>query len=126
MIYLAGPINRVTLEDAKGWREAAKVMLRKAGVTVLDPLSVEFGRGVNVVQWDMRAIRSADAVLAYVPDGIQAVGTSMEIFYAASLGVPVYVWGAASPSPWVIHFAIEVVDSLEGATAAFLRDWNNR
>jgi nucleoside 2-deoxyribosyltransferase len=122
VIYLAGPINRVALEDAKGWRENVKASLRKTGILVLDPLSVEFGKGVNVVQWDLRAIKGASAVIAHVPDGIQAVGTSMEIFYAASLGIPVYVWGADSPSPWILHFATEVSDSLEGALNALLRD----
>lgn len=122
MIYLAGPINRVPLEDAREWREGVKVALRRVGVRVIDPLSVEFGSGVNVVQWDLRAIRSADAVIAHVPDYVQAVGTAMEIFYAASLGIPVYVWGANSPSPWLRHFATEVSDTVEGAISAFLRD----
>jgi len=100
-VYLAGPIRRVSDDEARVWRDMVSGWMRGAGFEPINPLNVENVAGVNVVRWDLDSIRRCAAVFAQVPDDVPMVGTPMEIFYAASLGIPVYVFGAVDPSPWV-------------------------
>lgn len=116
-IYLAGPINRVS--DPGTWRTDAEKLITRAGHLAVNPLDYELQDAANVVAWDMRALRRSDAVVAYVPDHVQSVGTCMEIFYAAhDLEIPVCVWGADSPSPWLRHFCLIYPDLFRAVEAA--------
>lgn len=116
-VYLAGPINRVGFEAARGWRRSAAKALRYHGYEIFDPTEFELGAGANVVEADKHMLRKSSAVLAFVPDDVQAVGTCMEIFYAHSLGLPVFAFGSERPSPWLLAHTCLVSSDTDPATA---------
>jgi nucleoside 2-deoxyribosyltransferase len=86
---------------------------------VRDPMSRDYrGREdefvVDIVNGDKADIRECRAVLAYCPR--PSVGTSMEIFYAWSLGIPVVAVVPSGPvSPWLRHHSIAVFRDLAAA-----------
>ncbi len=116
-VYLAGPINGMSDEMAKSWRGTAREMLEKRGLEILDPMVRDY-RGkeeLNIealVEQDKRDIDEADAILANVWK--VSAGTSMEIFYAWSLGKPVItlITPGSRPSPWVSYHSTYVTTSL--------------
>jgi nucleoside 2-deoxyribosyltransferase len=129
LVYLAGPINGATDEEATGWRTRAKALLPD----VLDPMDRDY-RGKedesvkDIVEGDKADIDWADAVIAYCPK--PSVGTSMEVYYCWAIGKPcVVVVPEGSPcSPWLRYHATEVVDSIEAGVKALrvgeMLDWS--
>lgn len=117
-IYLAGPINGRTDAECMDWRERVKLVLPDT----LDPMARDYrgreaGSFREIVEGDKRDIEASDAVLVYF-DG-PSVGTSMEVFYAHSLGKPVIVANVSGsqPSPWLVYHASFVTESLDEAIA---------
>jgi nucleoside 2-deoxyribosyltransferase len=115
-IYLCGPINGRTTEDATNWRELAKTLW--AG-ECLDPMrrdyrgrELEPGIAAEIVAGDIEDIQASHGVLVFFDK--PSVGTSMEVFYAKHvLGKPVVVIDAGDKplSPWLIHHSdIQVRD----------------
>lgn len=94
-MYLAGPINGCTDEEAFGWRRDIKKELAQQQIEWIDPLDRDFrGKEVlnymDIVENDLEAIRKSDIVLAYLwKENQPYFGTSMEIMYAHMIGVPV-------------------------------------
>lgn len=117
-VYLSGPMDRVSLGEAKGWRERAKALAPE--IEWVDP--TEFGlEGASpreIVVRDLDEVDRSDALLAYVPDGVQTVGTIVEIYCAAADDLRVIVWGTADPSPWLVYLADAVCLTLEEAVEA--------
>jgi nucleoside 2-deoxyribosyltransferase len=121
-IYLCGPINGRTDEDATNWRELVKKLW---GGKVLDPMrrdyrgrELEPGIAAEIVAGDIEDIQNCDAVLAYFDR--PSVGTSMEIFYAKHvLNKPVIVIDASDKplSPWLVHHSDEVTRHVSVALA---------
>lgn len=112
-IYLCGPINGCTDSEAIDWRANITEHFPES----INPMTRDY-RGVEdiayreIVDLDKRDIRRSDIVLVnYVRP---SVGTSMEIFYAWSLGTPVVVWcdADASLSPWLRYHATAFARSL--------------
>ena len=124
LVYLAGPINGCTDEEANDWRSEATELLkphRVADPMVRDYRGKELGNVAAIVDEDKRDISFSSAVLAYCPT--PSVGTSMEIFYAWDLGLSVatVVPNGVAVSPWLsYHSSIivatvsEAVDYLKG------------
>lgn len=113
-IYLAGPINGRTDSGANDWRKYVKGTL--PGVVYIDPMDRDY-RGVEdyfypvIVEKDKEDIEKSDVVLASCP--APSVGTSMEIFYAHSLGkkVVTVVPKDTQVSPWLrVHSEIILPD----------------
>lgn len=101
-IYLAGPIDNVSDDDARQWRVTAELMLGD-DADVVDPCEENPGwpdtpEGKRELrEWDFQQVRQADAVLVGNMDPtIPTRGTSMEIREAETHGVPVVV---QSPDP---------------------------
>lgn len=122
-VYLCGPINGCTDEEANGWREKAIRLLRRrfVGVQILNPMDRDF-RGTEhvnaaeIVSGDKQDIDSCTAVL--VDANRPSWGTAMEIMYAADRGIRVVAWhGGSNPSPWLREHAT-MVGSLEFAVDA--------
>lgn len=119
-VYLAGPINGCTDAECVQWREQIKADAALQHIGFIDPMRRDYrGREAasyrEVVDLDKRDVRAADAVLVnYVKP---SVGTSMEVFYAWTLGVPVVLWCArdAALSPWLLYHSTTLVHSLEDA-----------
>lgn len=120
-VYLAGPINGCTDDQATTWREWFKFGgMLGATFGFVDPMARDY-RGKEaenyreIVDLDKRDIRGVDAVVVmYVTP---SVGTAMEVFYAWTLGIPVIVIDESGKplSPWMRYHASAVVTSKEEA-----------
>jgi nucleoside 2-deoxyribosyltransferase len=121
IVYLAGPIFGCTDAEANAWRRDARRLLEARGHDVSDPMDNDYrgrevGREEEVVDGDLTAIRSADAVLANVR--WPSWGTAMEIVYAYHEHIPIVAFTTTKPvSPWVVYHA-DVYKSLEDAVEA--------
>lgn len=116
-LYLCGPINGCTDSECSDWRTEVK----RDFPCALDPMRRDY-RGKNheklaaeIVYYDKADILDCDAVLAYCPH--PSVGTSMEIFFAHSIGTPVHlvVPSASAASPWLTHHSVSVSESISEA-----------
>jgi nucleoside 2-deoxyribosyltransferase len=119
LIYLCGPINGLTDDEAKSWRDQCKkVFSIQHSCRTIDPMRRDY-RGkesdsVNeIVQLDKRDVRRSDAILAYCP--APSVGTSMEILYAWQLDKPVIaiVPDGSPVSPWLAYHSTKIVKTLD-------------
>lgn len=107
-IYLCGPINGRTDEDATSWRETVK---QRWEGQCLDPMrrdyrgrELEPGIAAEIVAGDIEDIQQCDAILVFFDK--PSVGTSMEVFYAKHvLNKMVVVIDAQDRplSPWLLH-----------------------
>jgi nucleoside 2-deoxyribosyltransferase len=104
-LYLAGPINGCTDDEAINWRDVVKNEIGEANC--IDPMRRDF-RGIegehyeSIVLGDKDDICQSRLVLAncWQP----SVGTSMEIMYAYTKGKPVIaVCPLGKPSPWITY-----------------------
>lgn len=117
-LYLAGPINGCSDDEARGWRETVKARL--SGLyEFLDPMDRDYrgkerGHAQDIVNGDVADILRADAILVYAERA--SWGTAMELVYARMLGKPVYaIYGGYEPSPWLEYHTISRFASLETA-----------
>lgn len=124
-VYLCGPINGCSDDEAMSWRQRATALLLFApGVEVLDPMrkdfrGVEAGNEALIVEGDKQDILSADAVL--VNGGRPTWGTAMEVLYAHQFGKRVVAFiGKQRPSPWLTYHCQYVFPDLEDALTALL------
>jgi len=109
-IYLCGPINGRTDDDARTWREAAKSLWIGE---CIDPMRRDYrGRELDpgiadeIVSGDIEDIYASDALLVYFDK--PSVGTAMEVFLAHyNLGKIVVVLDASDKplSPWLLRFS---------------------
>lgn len=115
-VYLCGPINGCTDSECKHWRTRAKQIFPNA----IDQMRREY-RGweddciSEIVGLDKADIVACDAVLANCPK--PSVGTSMEIFFAWTLGKRVVsvVPDRNTASPWLLYHSDAVVETLAEA-----------
>jgi len=87
-VYLCGPMEHVSKEEAKGWRDIATDLLSSAGIYILDPTrrihNFEKKYMKRIFELDLRDIRESDIILANLDNPkIAKHGTAMEVFYAA-------------------------------------------
>jgi len=116
-IYLGGPINGCTDEEANGWRDEAKAVIEAAGHEWIDPMSRDYrgremepGIAQEIVKGDLEDINACDVLLMNCPK--PSVGTSMEIFYGYQAGKRVIVVvpdDGRDPSPWLVVHSNEIV-----------------
>ncbi len=125
-IYLCGPINGCTDDEAINWRDVAKAIWGEANC--IDPMrrdyrGKEIGHVSEIVELDKLDIRESDILLAncWQP----SVSTSMEIMYAYTIGVPVIaiVPEGARVSPWLNYHALYIVHSLVDAANFIYDEW---
>jgi nucleoside 2-deoxyribosyltransferase len=87
-IYLAGPMEHVSIEDAKGWRDIATKLLQQADQKVLDPTrrvhDFQPKYMKRIFELDLRDIQESDLILVNLDNPTVAKhGTAMEVFYAS-------------------------------------------
>jgi len=127
-VYLAGHIS------ADNYRKVATTYLDDYGWEVLDPfVRADFRDRDNldmaalseeIVEGDLNDIKRSQAVLADCTIG--SPGTSMEIWYANSIGRPVYAFVERGNriSPWVHYVAHEKVEeTLSDALVRLVGDY---
>lgn len=115
-LYLAGPINGCSDFECNNWREAIKNDFGNC-FKFLDPMDRDY-RGMEgdfyreIVDLDKKDIREADIIVVmYVKP---SVGTSMEIFYAWTLGKPIVIWTDQKDiSPWLRYHSTCIAKSKE-------------
>lgn len=119
-IYLAGPINGCTDEEASEWRKVAKARLAHR-YDILDPMARDY-RGIEaesvneIVDGDKADIRNCNVLL--VNANRATWGTSMEVLYAHTVaGKPVVAFCAGIVSPWLRYHAHTVVKTIDEAIA---------
>lgn len=124
-VYLCGPINGCTDDEACNWRQWFKT--KHSYHYYIDPMKRDF-RGKEaedyreIVDLNKRDIRIADILVVMYTQ--PSVGTSMEVFYAWTIGKPVIVIDESGKplSPWLRYHATTVVGSKEEALAK-LKEW---
>ena len=123
-VYLAGGINGLSDEEAKGWRNAAARELVSL-YDILDPMVRDY-RGVEaqnveeIVTGDLLDISISDIVLVRAER--PSWGTAMELVYAKEMGKYVIAFGAGErPSPWLVFHADHVAETLEAGVAQAIR-----
>jgi nucleoside 2-deoxyribosyltransferase len=118
-VYLCGPINGRSDADCLDWRTAARALLTRKGVAVLDPMARDYrgrelepGIAREIVENDIADVAASDALLVYYDK--PSVGTSMEILLAAQAGKRVVLIDASGKplSPWLLHHVTQVVTSV--------------
>lgn len=117
LVYLCGPIDGCTDDEATEWRNRVKSVLGEDHC--LDPMRRDF-RGVEddhvneIVESDKRDIYASDVVLANCWKA--SWGTPMEVYLAWYAGIPVIavVPEGSKVSPWLQYHA-QVVTSLDSA-----------
>lgn len=123
-VYLAGPINGCTDDEAINWRDLAKSLV--GAENCIDPMRRDYrgkeDESVNeIVQGDLEDIDNSDVVVANCWQ--MSWGTAMEIHYAGSNGIPVVaiVPVGTRISPWLRYFTEHIThgvgDALEFALA---------
>lgn len=122
-IYLCGPINGRTTEDATNWRDIVKA--RWDG-RCLDPMARDYrgrelepGIAAEIVAGDIEDINASDAILVFFDK--PSVGTAMEVFYAKHvLNKPVVVIDAQDKplSPWLLHHSDQQTRHISVALAS--------
>jgi nucleoside 2-deoxyribosyltransferase len=121
-VYLAGP------PFAEEYRRRAAALLRDRGLEPVDPMRRDFrgntvGHEAEIVEGDLEDIRDSDVVLAAftAPDE----GTSMEAWYAHSVGKPVIAYTGGSPvHPWAAYVAVGTSPDLEDAVTMVIHTLN--
>ena len=121
-VYLCGQINGCTDAECNDWRAAVKEHFPAS----IDPMKRDYrGREAEsyreIVELDKRDVRRAGLVL--VNYSKPSVGTSMEVFYAWTLGTPVVLWCSPETviSPWLRYHSTAIVHSL-GDVVAKIRE----
>ena len=127
-VYLGGPINGCTDEEASGWRTEAKAVLEAAGFLTVDPMDRDYrgremepGIAAEIVELDKKDIDTCDVILVNSPK--PSYGTAMEIMYAFERGkhIEVVVPAGQPVSPWIVYHADELHEgSVVAATEAIV------
>jgi nucleoside 2-deoxyribosyltransferase len=121
-IYLAGPINGCTDEQANGWRNEATRIATEYDHVCLTPMVRDYrgreaGAEAEIVQGDKADILKCQAVLLYYEK--PSVGTAQEQLFAWERGIPVAVVNKSDKPlpPWLVYHAAGIFKSLGEAIA---------
>ena len=117
-IYLAGPINGCTDNEANDWRQFVQQKLKNK-FTFLDPMrrdyrgrELEPGIAAEIVNGDKEDLQKSDIMIAFCPK--PSVGTSMEIYLFWETGGDVLiVHPTLNPSPWLIEHSNRIFSNMD-------------
>jgi nucleoside 2-deoxyribosyltransferase len=130
-VYLAGPIENISLEEATKWRETATSFFRGHRINTLDPTrrkkfhdqSYSINLARKIVKMDIDDIRKASTVLMNLKDrgAGKAWGTICELMIAhGQLKTIIVVLEEEYHHPFIDCFATEIHHTLEDAMEATL------
>lgn len=147
LIYLCGPIQDCTKDQASGWRDRAAALLAPE-FGVLDPLrgkydptgkvfrekyasgtyvaarTAELYSDREIVMRDIEDIRRSRAILRYYEKPSE--GSAHESAYANQHNVPLVLVTALAVtdlSPWTRWHAIKILPTVEAAVEYLKRSW---
>ena len=115
-VYLGGPIDGCSDEEASGWRREASEYLISKGHEPLDPMRRDYrlraltpAMAQEIVDYDLQDIDEAD--ILFMNCSKPSVGTSMEIVYGHQKRKQVIavIPGGRGPSPWLVAHANQVL-----------------
>ncbi len=122
-VYLAGPMEGCSYDEAANWREEAATKLAEYGIDARNPMIRDFrdafanGDGIDpdeVVIPDKMDILQSDAILVWYSQ--KSTGTAMEMLYAYYWHIPIVVVEIKKPAnPWIDYHADYVCENLEDA-----------
>jgi nucleoside 2-deoxyribosyltransferase len=122
-VYLAGSINGATDSEANDWRDwftsiwpwGVKNPMRR------DYRGIEHQAVNEIVVLDKLDIQNSDLVVVRFDK--PSVGTSMEVFYAYTLGKPIILWcdKDVTLSPWLVYHSTTVVHDKKALVDACYR-----
>lgn len=125
--YLGGPIDRVYIKDAKGWRNRLTKQLNKLGIEALNPLN-KYGSDIKkirsslklwqknknydemrkwgrkyIVDPDLKQVIDCSMVIIYLPPDTEVCGTYAELGLAYYYHKPIYIVSSRRRLPkWAI------------------------
>jgi len=108
-VFLSGPMRGISREESLGWRVRAKGLLDKK-FRVLHALRGRelfetFSDPRTAVIRDLSDIKASDLVLVNdTKVDCSMIGTSMEVFYAHSLNIPVIIFGLAHEKDYWLNY----------------------
>jgi nucleoside 2-deoxyribosyltransferase len=136
-VYLGGPIEGVSKEEARGWRKAASLFYEERGITVLDPtrrvpfIEREYSHAtsVEVVLDDLKDIENSDILLVNLKDRGKGLcwGSVWEIAYTFCQykdKLIIVVLEEGFNHPFIDFGATKIVRSLEQGLEESLRELN--
>ncbi len=124
LVYLAGPIEFVSREDAHGWRDEAKALLAEAGMRGVSPFR-ESGEtphrgkknGRLITSRDKHLARTCNFTLMRLMSYEDVVGTLIEFGWYDWADKPIFVWTDDAPKysnhPMVTDVAAYISTDLE-------------
>lgn len=127
LIYLAGPIDAVSLQEANNWRIKAEEDLGAKGIASYNPAAAfnvpaaykDAAGRARIIDTNFSALRFSHGVLAFV--GGKSFGTPIEVWQALfEYKIPVFSWGLAEQS---IYRDIIRVHSTYEETVTSLTEW---
>lgn len=111
-VYLAGPIENVTTEEASSWRDEAAKYLNACGILVCDPnrvwvLSKEqsghlsCAEEADIVDVDLTAVRVVDALFVWCDRNVKMCGTYIEVGVALEHGKTMVFYCPGEPPGFI-------------------------
>lgn len=130
LVYLGGPIDGVTISDARGWRSiVVESFNNESGVIFYNPLhafiapkSMQLKSDANKMQEINReAMDYSDLVVINLSGPGRAIGSIRELEYAICRQIPtVVVYDTASLFPYALH-DVEVVPDI-GSLVGYIEE----
>lgn len=122
-VYLAGPMEGCSYEEASGWRDRITELFKRHDIAVRNPMVRDFrevfAQGKNIppeiiIEPDKGDILQSDMIVVYYSQ--KTTGTSMEMLYAYYWGIPIITIAVKRPvSPWITYHSTAVVDDVDDA-----------
>lgn len=126
LVYLAGPIDAVSPDESRKWRNFVQDVLAERGIATFNPATaVTNGNAARqpVSNVCRSVIACCDYVIAYLPTGWPAFGSIIELEIARSLEVPVVVvsdWVGGSVFSSGFHVVRFFEDAMDAVTCGLV------
>ena len=117
IVYLAGAIDRIWIEEAKKWRKKAEIMFLEHDIQSINPFWLsEVGSPTNeMVHNDLAMIFRSDVLLVNLTHDCQYVGSICEMVEARIRDIPVVVFGDQLDCKWANYYITKRLNTLEEA-----------
>jgi nucleoside 2-deoxyribosyltransferase len=130
--YLAGPIGKMTIDEANGWRRVVSSLLisHDNNIEIKNPLRGKKEElrhtytDADIIARDKQDIRFSDFIIVNWPEKCISNGTAMEILYAWQNEVPVIFIGEwAKNDIWIRGHVIKIFSELYEAIDYIKEMW---